>query len=316
MVPEKVAEIVGKLPYMHIREARVFFDLITHNHLRSVLELGFFHGVSSTYIAGALAEELSPGHLTTIDLRTARDRTPNITELLERAGLSHLATVFFEEKSFNWRLLELLRLSPPPYFDFCYFDGAHTWYDTGFAFCLVERMLTPGAWIVFDDLYFAFRNSNNRDKAWVRRMPEEEQVTQQLLYVFELLVQTNPQFANFRRLNGRFAFAQKKNPALGPDAYLPTALDVAVSRALERAQRDPEFRNQLLFDPEGVLTEFLPEGTILPVAVTFVESDSRAPLPAMSQADGSFVIPLERPIWDFAHSRAELSFLLEDGPEV
>ena len=314
MLPEHVALIVGKLPYMQLRDARIFYDLIVSHSLKSALELGFFHGVSSTYLAGALEDSQEPGHLTTIDLLTARDRNPNIQQLLEQAKLQQLVTIFYEEKSFNWRLLEFLREGRREYFDFCYLDGAHTWYDTGFAFCLVERLMAPGGWVVFDDLYFSFRESNNRDKAWVRKMPEHEQTSQQVRHVFELLVEDNSDWTNFRRIGGRFAFAQKKDSRKDETVYLPNIAAIAVSRALERAQRDPEFRNELMFASESVMSSFLPEGTLPPECLHFVESNSIGPRPVVARGDGSFTVPVEQPAWAITSSRPELEQLLGQHP--
>jgi predicted O-methyltransferase YrrM len=310
LIPEAVAEIVGNLPYMRLREARIFYDLIQSQGLSRVLELGFFHGVSSTYLAGALAEGRVAGHLTTIDLLTARERSPNIEYLLNRAGLRDLVEIWYEERSFNWRLLEFLREGRSECFDLCYFDGAHTWYDTGFAFCLVERLLAPGGWIVFDDLYFSFRESRNRDKSWVRKLPEQEQTSQQVRYVFELLVETNPQWTNFRRVNGRFAFAQKKDRVKSESEYLSTSTAVAVSRALELAHKDPEFRNELVLAPQHALAALLPSSTPMPERVHFVEGDHKGPRPAIWHPDQTFTISLERPFWEFTSSRLELDRML------
>ena len=44
-------------------------------------------------------------------------------------------------------------------YDFCFIDGAHTWDTDGFAFCLVDRMLRPGGWIIFDDLNWTHAHS-------------------------------------------------------------------------------------------------------------------------------------------------------------
>ena len=309
MLPEAVFKTVGNLPYMQLREARIFYDLICSNNLRKGLELGFFHGVSSTYLAGAF-QDVGGGHLTTIDLLTAKERNPNIEELLQQTGLAELVRVFYEPKSFNWRLLELLHEGKQESFDFCYFDGAHTWYDTGFAFCIVDKLIAPGGWLVFDDLYFSFRESNNKDKPWVRRMPEAEQVAQQVRYVFELLVEANPSYSNFRRLSGRFAFAQKKHAGSKENDYLPQPLAIAVSYALERAHRDPEFRNDLLFAPGEAMQPFLHDSIYDPAVLTFSESTARGPLPVISHHDGTFTIPVERPVWDIMMSRDELLSIL------
>ena len=306
MRPEAASVVVGQLPYMKPREAQIFYELIVHNRLSSALELGFFHGVSSTYIAGALEDSDPLGHLTTIDLLTAKERSPNIEDLLQKAKLRDRVTIFYEERSFNWRLLQFLLEG----------RGAHTWYDTGFAFLLVEKLLAPGGWAVFDDLYFSFRESNNRDKPWVRRLPEEEQISQQVLHVFELLVEKNPNFTNFRRMAGRLAFAQKKDPAV-PDAhYLSQQLAISVSRALERAQRDPEFRNQLVYSPLIAMAEVNVSGDQATPTLTFVEADSSAPLPAIYNPDGSFTIPMEKAMWELSRSRDEFVALLSEPDDL
>ncbi len=62
-----VKQHVGKTPYMKLKKANFFYDLIEAHQLRSILELGFFHGVSTVYLAGAL-EEIGGGKITTIDL--------------------------------------------------------------------------------------------------------------------------------------------------------------------------------------------------------------------------------------------------------
>ena len=53
-------------------KARTITSLIRDHNARDVLELGFRFGVSTTYIAGAL-QDMGGGHITTIDLATARD---------------------------------------------------------------------------------------------------------------------------------------------------------------------------------------------------------------------------------------------------
>jgi predicted O-methyltransferase YrrM len=211
MKPEEVFAHVGHLPYMRLEQARILFDLIVPNRLHNCLELGFYHGTSSAYIAGAI-DELQAGTLTTIDLEKALERTPNIHEVLEGAGLSQWVTVFAEPRSYNWRLMKFLEEGRTESFDFCYLDGGHTWYDTGFGFCLVDRLLKPGGWIVFDDLNYTYRNSSHSDATWVRKLPEEEQTIAQVERVFNLLVKTHPQYRAFRR-TGQFGFAQKKPAA-------------------------------------------------------------------------------------------------------
>ncbi len=50
------------------------YDFILASDVVNILELGFAHGNSTCYMAAAL-EERSEGHILTMDLASARDRT-------------------------------------------------------------------------------------------------------------------------------------------------------------------------------------------------------------------------------------------------
>lgn len=237
---------------MSLEAAEMFYDLITAHELRNVLELGFMHGVSSAYIAGAI-EDCGGGRLTTIDLETARDREPNIFSLLEQCGLAELVEVFFEPRSFNWRLMKFLEESPRRQFDLIYFDAAHTWVDTGFAFLVARRLLRPGGWMVFDDYHHTYRTSRNNAKPWVLRMPEDEQVVAQVERVYSLLTMEDEDFDTFR-VKGNFAFARKR-PLNMPGSATALKIEVALQRACLRAQSDPSFRHRLLQATSDALAE-------------------------------------------------------------
>lgn len=148
---DRVDTQFGQLRYMKRPQAEFLRSFITENHCSDILEIGFFHGKSSAYIA-AIIEDIGHGHLTTIDKTTARKMTPNIVGVLEQAGLSHRVTPIFAERSHTWELGKMIRAEQRPQFDLCYFDGGHTWDVTGFGFLLVDMLLRPGGWIIFDDL--------------------------------------------------------------------------------------------------------------------------------------------------------------------
>ncbi|MCH8923735.1 MAG: class I SAM-dependent methyltransferase [Planctomycetes bacterium] len=185
---------VGDLPWMNPRKGRLMWDFLTTHRLYDCLELGFFHGVSSAYIAAAL-DEMDGGHLVSIDLASAKRRRPNIEGLLVDLNLRDRVTPFYEPTSYTWRLMKMLEENPTPRFDFCYIDGGHGWDDTGYAFFLVERLLRPGGWIIFDDVTWTFADSPTLGHTErVRRMPAEERDTPQVGKVFELLVKPHPHF--------------------------------------------------------------------------------------------------------------------------
>jgi predicted O-methyltransferase YrrM len=292
MLPEQVFERLGRLPYMKVEEARIFYDLITGNHLCKCLELGFLHGVSTAYIAGAI-QDMGEGELTTIDLTTAIARQPNFEWVLSITGLRHLVRVYLEPHSFNWRLMRLLEEGQFESFDFCYLDGGHTWYDTGFAFCLVDRLLKPGGWVVFADMHHTFRQSSNRDKPWVRRMPEEEQTEPQVQLVFELLVEANPNFGDFRRL-GQFGFARKKEAMWSKQQRDCNRVELAVASAMERARSDRKFRETLLLSPAGTLASASNRPPDDFAHLCFVESNCPAPRASEISEHGSTIVYMER----------------------
>jgi len=310
MIPDEIFARLGKLPYMRLDQGRMFYDFIIANRLHTGLELGFCHGVSTAYLAGAI-QDLGSGSLTTIDLTTAQGRQPNIDWVLKVTDLSYLVQTYYEPRSFNWRLMKMLEEDRHESFDFCYIDGGHTWYETGFAFCLVERLLKPGGWVVFDDLHYTFRDSKNREKPFVKRMTEEEQTTPQVERVFELLVESDPFFGSFRRL-GRFGFAQKLLSVWSPEGCHRNHEDVLISRALQRARSDPEYRAELLFSPAEALSTLSGKSKEHFQNLRFVDTDHLAPISSTVDESGATVIYLERPTWENFVTEAELQMMLDD----
>jgi predicted O-methyltransferase YrrM len=205
---ETVDKATKGIPHMLPADARELTSFILDNQLFRILELGFCHGVSTSYFAAAL-DSAGQGHITTVDLESARSNTPNIDHLLNALGLRTHVTVFYEPTSYVWRLMLMLREQPIPQFDFCYVDGAHNWFTDGFAFLLVDKLLRPGGWIVFDDLDWTYASSPTlRDTPLVHAMPDAEKNATQVRQVYELLVKTHPAYDNFLIKNGR-AYARK-----------------------------------------------------------------------------------------------------------
>jgi predicted O-methyltransferase YrrM len=206
---EKIRAKVDGIPHMTFAQAKAMTALILEHKPGHILELGFRHGVSTCYMAGAM-DEIGGGHITTIDLASARDAEPNVLNLLETLGLSNFVTAYFEPTSYTWRLMRMLEAEQHPRFDLCYIDGAHDWATDGFAFFLVDRLLAPGDLIIFDDLDWTYgRSPALRDTDKVRCMPEEERSLPQIRKVFELLVVTHPGYGDFMEKDG-WAYARKK----------------------------------------------------------------------------------------------------------
>jgi predicted O-methyltransferase YrrM len=204
---EHVKDVFG----MGWNQAKLLDEFLKSNDLSNVLELGFANGVSSCYFA-SIIKDMGKGHLVTIDNTTAKTREPNIEELLKRTGLEEYVTYYYETVSYNWRLMKFIEENDEPIFDFCYIDGAHDWNVDGFAFLLVDKLLKPGGWIIFDDYDWSYASSPSmKNSPKVLAMSKEEQETPQIQKVFEILVKPHPNYHNFKVLNGnQWAMAQKK----------------------------------------------------------------------------------------------------------
>jgi predicted O-methyltransferase YrrM len=180
----------GGLPYMTTRQALFLGALIEREDLSSLLELGTFHGKSTAYMAAVL-EAIGRGNLVTIDRVDAEVKNPNVYQILRRLELSHRVQVYLEPKSLTWRLMRLIEEHESPCFDFCYFDAGHSWDVTGYAFFLVDRLLKPGGWVVFDDLDWTYERMIKPGEPlpdFLSRIPEEERRTAQIRKVWDLLV--------------------------------------------------------------------------------------------------------------------------------
>ena len=206
---EKSNEILKDVPGMIFDQALFMDDFLKKHNLTNLLELGFAHGTSSCYMASTL-REMGEGHLTTIDLKSAKFRQPNIETLLYKLDLNDLVTPYYENTSYTWRLMKFIEDNNEPIYDFCYVDGAHDWYNDGFAFFLVDKLLKPGGWIIFDDMFWTFESSPAlKNTSRVKNMPEDEKSIPHIGQVFNLLVKTHPNYHNFE-IHKSWGIAQKK----------------------------------------------------------------------------------------------------------
>jgi hypothetical protein len=149
-------------------------------------------------------------------LEAARNKEPNIDKILANLELTDWVTVYYEPRSFTWRLMKFIEEGSYPRFDFCYLDGGHTWDVSGFGFFLVEKLLRPGGWLLFDDLNWSvapraevLRQNGMPLPPWMARMTDEEMKTLQVRKVWELLVKQHMNFDKFLE-EGQWGFTRKK----------------------------------------------------------------------------------------------------------
>ena len=208
MRPDEIAEILGNTPHMSLAKARQITQFIKNHDVKDILELGFLHGVSTCYMAGAL-DQKGGGSIVSIDLHLVRGLKPNIEELIGRLGYDNIVSYYFEPTSYTWRMMKMLEESATPRFDLCYADGPHNWFVDGFAFFLADRLLREGGWIIFDDIDWTYDTSPTLSQTdRVKSMPVDERRTPQIRKVYELLVKTHPAYGDFM-IRDDWAYAHK-----------------------------------------------------------------------------------------------------------
>jgi predicted O-methyltransferase YrrM len=151
--------------------------------------------------------------LVTIDRLDAKTREPNVYQVLKTLKLSHRVQVYLEPRSLTWRLMRLIEEHDSPSFDFCYFDGGHSWDVTGYAFFLVDRLLKPGGWVIFDDLDWTYERMIKPGEPipeFLSRLPEEERSTAQVGKVWDLLVCRSLGYERHEVI-GNWGVARKRN---------------------------------------------------------------------------------------------------------
>jgi predicted O-methyltransferase YrrM len=213
----KVATALHGIPYTGTERGRRLYEFILKNQPKRCLELGFAHGVSSCYMAAALQEV--DGHLVAVDLEAQRD-APLIEHLLRELGLEDRVTVVRERSSYTWFLRKAIEEHSSsgvcvPSVDFCFIDGAKNWTIDGAAFFLVDKLLRPEGWILFDDYdwsYARYERSTGRtstDGLQHASLGLDELQQSHVALIFKLLVMQHPSYSNFVIEDDRWAWAQK-----------------------------------------------------------------------------------------------------------
>lgn len=204
----EVLKVVGNTPHTTHSQGKAIYNFVVEKRLQRCLELGFAHGVGTTWIAGAI-HEIGGGKVISVDNSSAQDRKPPAKELIANAGLEEYVELHYDESSYNWHLHNRWDEYLSDRFDFIFLDGAHNWEVDALAFLLSSRMLKIGGWFLFDDLYWSYNRSPSlRDTPRVRAMSPLMRETQQVRSVWEKLVLADPRFANFRD-DGVRGWAQK-----------------------------------------------------------------------------------------------------------
>ena len=179
----------SSIPYMAESNAKLLRKIVIDNSIETILEVGFYQGKSSAYIASML-EDLGRGHLTTVDLIGAIEHKPNIHDLLQDLNLTHRVTISYAKRSFTWELQKSLHQGLRSIYDMCYFDGGHTWDNTGFGVLLVDMLLKPGGILILDDMNWSIAKSKafQSNSNMLARYCQDEIETETVRRVTELIL--------------------------------------------------------------------------------------------------------------------------------
>ncbi len=213
----QVTEILHNIPHMTAKQGEIVYSLVKNTNIANVLELGFAHGVSTQYMAAAF-DEKGYGQITSIDRHEAKDRKPNIFELLKTSKLDKYINLIFANETYNWELLNLINANTKdgvcqPLYDFCFIDGSHNFQIDCAAFFLADKLLMPGGMLLLDDLFWTYESSASlKDSDFVKCMSEDERTIPHIKKLFDLIVTQHPDYTDFR-VEGTWAWARKK-----PDA--------------------------------------------------------------------------------------------------
>lgn len=214
---DEVHRRVGKVPFITLQHARELYAMIVRGRMSQILELGIAHGTATCTMAAAL-EELGGGMVTAVDLADAAFE-PSAEEQLASCGLGAYAEVVRMKTGYTWFLHDEIRRQTQdgvcrPKYDLCIIDGPKNWTIDGCAFFLVDKLLNPGGWIIFDDYGWTYAAADAgrtaTDGITHRGLSEAERTTPQIREVFELLVVPHPSYSNFVVFDHRdWAMAQK-----------------------------------------------------------------------------------------------------------
>jgi len=208
---EDIKNYLQGIPHLPPEDAIILYSFILESKPSRILELGFDHGVSTLYMAAAL-DEIGSGTIITIDNHYAKQSNPSIYQLMELTNLEKYVNPIFANRTYTWELKKLLEKNiinnEKMLFDFCFIDGAHNWETDGFAFYLVDKLLKEGAFILFDDVKWNYKNSKNIPEETTKYMGDDELEECHVELILKLLVNTHPNYI-IERIDFRWAWARK-----------------------------------------------------------------------------------------------------------
>lgn len=214
-----VQAMVGETPFISPTNANYLYQFILRERPKRILELGIAHGTATCHMAAAL-QELGCGKITCVDLiDAAAEFQPTPEQQLALTGLESFVEIIRMKTGYTWFLHDNIRKNTKndncePEYDLCVIDGSKNWTIDGGAFFMVDKLLKPGGWVVFDDYSWTYgaadATRDSTDGISHRVLSEDELSIPHIREVFELLVVQHPNYSNFIRLpQSDWVLAQK-----------------------------------------------------------------------------------------------------------
>ena len=207
---DEASAVLKRYKFMTPDQGRIVYEHIRRTQPRRVLELGTAFGTSAGYMAAALAAN-GGGTLTTVDRYHFTDPVSPEQVLNELGVMDRVDVVRIEHSSYCWWLMEEIEArtsgdAVQPTYDFCYLDGAHNFAIDGLAVVLVQQLLTPGSWLLLDDLEWTYGKEGRR---WATPdMSAAELARPHVGAVLEHVIKPHPAFNEVRVQGGYWAWAR------------------------------------------------------------------------------------------------------------
>jgi predicted O-methyltransferase YrrM len=214
----KLSDLEPQIAALHATTAAAgaqLYQFVLDHPIHDIVEVGTYHGKSACYMAAALQEK-GRGCVTSLDLPISQTLKPNAETLAQSFGLADYVKPLRAAFGSHWLLRQMIIDSTvdgvcAPRFDFAFIDGYHSWEQAGLDFFLIDKLLRPGGWILFDDMHWSFRTS----RSWSQKsesLPDDYREARHVRDVFNLLVRQHPGYENLRD-ERRWGWARKVGPA-------------------------------------------------------------------------------------------------------
>ncbi len=211
--------VLKNIPYMSVQQGKFLHEFILENNIKNILELGTANGTGTCYMASAL-DKNKDGKVTTIDKLAVNNRSPNVQELGQKFNPMTYINPIIANSTYNWELMKLIDQNTvngkcKPIFDFCYIDGAHNFEIDCCAFFLVDKLLKPNSFLLFDDLYWTYAKSPSlKNTDFVKKMTNEEKNTPHIKKLVELIVLPHPNYHQASHHDAWFLIRKKGEDGL------------------------------------------------------------------------------------------------------